>query len=89
MFVAFPDQPTDRRRHARKDIRQTGILDFGRNVPKRPCRFKDISEGGARLHVGLLIDLPNHFLLISPVRTVRRECRLIWTAEFEVGIEFV
>jgi hypothetical protein len=90
MFVAFSDEPTDRRRDARKEISRSAMLDFGRMVPKRPCTIKDISEGGARLHVGLLIDLPNRFsLLVSPARTVRRECQLVWASEFEVGIKFV
>jgi hypothetical protein len=90
MFVTFPIETGDRRQHPRKEVSLRGGLNFGRTAPQRSCTIKNISRGGARLHVGLLIGLPDRFgLLISPVKTIHRECQLVWSSEFEVGIKFV
>jgi hypothetical protein len=63
---------------------------FGCNVPKRPCMIKNISEGGARLHVGLLLDPPERFTLqVASVGNFRRECKLVWRSEFDVGVKFI
>jgi hypothetical protein len=56
----------------------------------RPCTIKNISYGGARLDIGLLLDLPDRFiLLMSSTANHRRECRLIWRSEFEAGIKLL
>jgi hypothetical protein len=39
---------------------------FGRSVPQRVCLIHDISDGGARLHIGLLLDPPERFALSLP-----------------------
>jgi len=90
MFVTFPIDTDDRRRNLRREVHLWGRLNFARTAPKRSCIIEDISEGGARLHIGLLIGLPDRFALsISPSWTVHRECQLVWSSEFEVGIKFV
>jgi hypothetical protein len=90
MFVTVTDGPVERRGHSRTEVSRSATLDFGRMLPKRPCTIKNISDGGARLHVGLLIGLPDQFFIaISPVPMQRRDCRLVWASEFEVGIRFV
>ena len=67
-----------------------GYMDFGRNAPKRTCLIKNISEDGARLYIGLLLDPPERFTLkISSAGKLCRECKLIWRSEFDVGIAFV
>ena len=60
---------------------------FDRSVPKQPCMIKNISEGGACLHVGLLLDPPERFTLqVSSLGNLRRECKLVWpTAAGAVG----
>jgi hypothetical protein len=63
---------------------------FGRNAPKRPCMIKDMSESGACLNIGLLLDPPDYFTLqVFAVGNFCRECKLIWRSEFYVGVEFI
>jgi PilZ domain len=63
---------------------------FGRNTPKRACMIKDVSEGGACLHIGLLLDPPERFTLtIRAVGNFCRVCQLVWRSEFDVGVKFV
>jgi hypothetical protein len=55
-----------------------------RRTEKRGEKYRE--EGGKRGRKG--IGLPDRFvLLISPVKTVHRECQLVWSSEFEVGIK--
>ena len=63
---------------------------FGRSVPQRVCLVHDISDGGARLHIGLLLDPPEQFeLSLRPDSEFHRKCRLVWRSEFEIGIKFI
>jgi hypothetical protein len=63
---------------------------FGRNTPKRACMIKDVSEGGACLHIGLLLDPPERFTLtIGAVGNFCRVCELVWRSEFDVGVKFI
>jgi hypothetical protein len=82
----------DRRHRPRWDLGlglKASIV-LGINVPSRPCTIKNISDGGARLDIGLLLDLPDRFtLLMSSTANHRRECRLIWRSEFEAGIKLL
>jgi hypothetical protein len=65
-------------------------MDFGRNTPKRTCMIRNSSEGGARLHVGFLLDPPEYFdLLIPSVGNFSRRCKLAWRSEFDIGVKFV
>jgi hypothetical protein len=65
-------------------------MDFGRNTPKRTCMIRDISEGGACLHIGLLLDPPEYFdLMISSVGNFCRQCKVVWRPEFDIGVKFV
>jgi hypothetical protein len=65
-------------------------MDFGGNTPKRACMIKNISEGGACLHIGLLLDPPKYFdLMIPTVGNFRRQCKLVWRLEFDIGVEFL
>jgi hypothetical protein len=67
-----------------------GSIVLGISAPTRPCLIKNISNGGARLDIGLLLDLPNRFaLLTSSPANRRRECRLVWRSEFEAGIKLL
>jgi hypothetical protein len=54
-----------------------------------PCTLLDISDLGARLRVANVGELPDRFTLALTQRGVpRRECRLIWRGENEVGVSF-
>jgi hypothetical protein len=65
-------------------------MDFGCNTPKRTCMIRNISESGACLHIGLLLDPPEYFdLKISSVGNFCRHCKLVWRSEFDIGVKFV
>jgi hypothetical protein len=66
-----------------------GYISFARNT-RHACVVKNISEGGACLNIGLLLDPAERFTLtVSAVGNFRRECRLIWRSDSNVGIQFV
>jgi hypothetical protein len=82
----------ERRYHPRWDLGLglKGSIVLGISAPTRPCLIKNISNGGARLDIGLLLDLPDRFaLLTSSSANRRRECRLVWRSEFEAGIKLL
>jgi PilZ domain-containing protein len=80
----------DRRRYPRMALGLKGSMAFGPCMPRCRCMIADISEGGARLDVGLLLDPPERFgLSLPPARVFRRECRLVWRREFDIGIKFI
>jgi hypothetical protein len=82
----------ERRHHPRWDfgLGLKGSIVSGINLPTRPCTIKNISHGGARLDIGLLLDLPHRFtLLMSSTANHRRECKVIWRSEFEAGIKLL
>jgi hypothetical protein len=76
MFVTFPIETGDRRRYPRSEVRLPGGLNFGRTAPQRSCTIKNISRGGARLHVGLLW---RQWRKQSHAKTARREGRGLLT----------
>jgi hypothetical protein len=80
----------DRRRYPRMALGLKGSMAFGPCVPRHTSLIVNISEGGARLHIGFLLDPPEQFGL-SLVRTdyFQRECRLVWRSEFEIGVKFI
>ena len=54
-----------------------------------PCTLVDISDTGARLIVEDSKDVPERFTIVMSEQGVpRRQCRLIWRGESEVGVTF-
>jgi hypothetical protein len=54
-----------------------------------PCTLVDISDTGARLFIDDIAEVPTRFTLAMTERGVpRRECRLIWRGENEIGVSF-
>jgi hypothetical protein len=80
----------DRRRYPRMELGLKGSMAFGPCVPRRRCVITDISEGGARLHIGFLLDPPDRFgLSLLQADTFHRECGLVWRSQLEIGIKFI
>jgi hypothetical protein len=52
------------------------------------CLVRDISESGARLSVSPAVSLPQTVELCIPQRRIRREARVVWRSESEVGVAF-
>jgi hypothetical protein len=54
------------------------------------CEVIDISKTGAKLSGEQLLGLPDTFaLLLSTQGNARRNCRVVWRGEGELGVRFV
>jgi hypothetical protein len=62
----------ERRLHARTSLGLKGTMAFDGSAPKRDCIIKNISERGACLDIGLLLDPPDRFSLMISASTL--EC---------------
>jgi hypothetical protein len=77
----------ERRLHARTSLGLKGTMAFDGRAPKRDCIIKNISERGACLDIGLLLDPPDQFsLMISASTNAWRKCRVIWRSQSEAGV---
>ena len=54
-----------------------------------PCTLLDVSDLGARLRTEHARELPEHFTIALTERGVpRRQCRVVWRGDHEVGVSF-
>lgn len=82
---------TEARRKWRKQFKYAGALDVGAGSELLPCEIADISEGGARVVVFTDPNgLPDSIaLVLSPNGKVRRNCRIAWRSDTEIGLQFL
>ena len=80
----------EERKSVRRFTRRAATVSFGAEQPSVNCVIWDISEGGARLAIALLLaDLPNHFTLnLFRDFSVQRNCEVVWTDSKFVGVKF-
>jgi PilZ domain len=77
----------ERRRHERHTINRVAKIQSAGSLA-RDCLVTDISESGARLYAEGIV-IPDEFvLLLTGVKTMRRECRVVWRLGNEIGVEF-
>jgi hypothetical protein len=67
----------------RHDVDFLGQIDLGGGAGPLDCIISDISASGAKLTIGAR-DLPDEFTLLF-----RRRCRLVRSADGQIGVEFV
>jgi hypothetical protein len=79
---------TERRKLARRTINRVARFSSDDGSLPRSCMITDISEGGARLYSET--DMPPKFTLqvSSDGGDSRRDCRVVWRLDCEVGVEF-
>jgi hypothetical protein len=81
---------SEARRAKRKSFTCAGTLDIGGGA-LLPCEVADISDAGAR--VSIFSDpygLPDLLaLVLSPNGKVRRNCRVVWRSETQIGLQFL
>ena len=53
-----------------------------------PCRIRDISRSGAKLHVVWKGWLPDTFDVADSFSNTRRTVRVVWVGQFGVGVRF-
>jgi hypothetical protein len=87
----MPGSGTEARRNKRKQFSYAGALDVGGGAELLPCEISDISDGGARIVVFTdPNELPDSIaLVLSPNGKVRRNCRVAWRSDTEVGLQFI
>ena len=76
------------RKHPRRPVDRPAKIYVGGTEPL-PCRVRDISEGGARLHVTCRGWLPKSFDLADAFANTRRTVRVVWVGLAGVGVCFV
>ena len=70
----------------RLSVFEVGQVRFG--ALTRTCVVKDVSAGGAALHVTAFDEVPDSFILSR--RNARdRECKVVWKRRAAVGVRFV
>ena len=74
----------DLRKTRRFAIRCPASIKADAQSQAQVCIIHDISDGGAKLTFGLRNDVPNNFTL-----TFSRDCRVVWRADGQVGVEFL
>jgi len=90
MTKAAEHATIDRRKFPRRAISQPVKLelDDGTPVDHFGLLLTDVSAGGVRLFAKNVI-FPSSFSLVFLDSGIRRECRIVWRARSEVGVEFV
>ena len=76
------------RRSPRQSVDRPAKIYVGGTEPL-PCRIRDISAGGAKLHVFWKGWLPNSFDLADAFSTSRRTVQVVWVDLSGVGVRFV
>src|SRR6185503_5629250 len=80
----------EKRKNARRTISYPAMIDIGDNSPLRDCSFCDASQEGAQLLVADPDSLPDEFVLVlSAGGSARRNCRVKWRRDQQVGVEFI
>jgi PilZ domain len=72
------------RKSERHLLHYPASIDVGDGSAPLNCMIFDISEGGARLTVGLRAEVPEEFVL-----HFRRRCRVLRRADGQIAVEFV
>jgi hypothetical protein len=79
----------EHRQSPRHTVNRPAWVDAGGGA-KRDCVLVDISESGARLALEAPAEIPETFcLFLSPGGEVRRDCRIAWRSDKQVGVQFV
>ena len=64
-------------------------IEVGNSALLERCTLIDLSEKGARLVVGDISHLTDHFYLyLTGVGRVPQRCRILWRRDHQVGVEF-
>jgi hypothetical protein len=80
---------SNRRRSVRRTIGYGATIVAPDRAWTRKCRVLDISQSGAKLALEDLSGLPDDFLLMLSERGgPKRRCRLVWTTDDQIGVEF-
>lgn len=79
----------NRRAHTRHPVHIDGKLILANGARTLDCVILDISEGGARVSVGVQMDLPQKVYLWHPSIDTVFDCEVCWREIKFVGLRFV
>lgn len=78
----------DKRREIRRPIKYTAWI-AQKEKPLLGCVLADVSDKGARLEVETTENIPDNFMLFLSRRgSPRRQCRVAWRSETQLGVEY-
>ncbi len=82
----FPSHPARREQRylPRHELSYPAYIDIGHGALHRNCLISNLSEAGARVDIGELVDVPEEFVLV-----IRRRCRVIHRSGGQIGVQFV
>ncbi len=77
------------RQERRDKVDRPAWISVGDNQPLRKCIVVDISDSGAKLTVDSVDDLPEIFSLwLSRHGHLRYGCRIVWSGQNKIGVQF-
>jgi hypothetical protein len=78
-----------KRQEPRVKLNVPAWIEVGNSALLERCTLIDLSEKGARLVVGDISHLTDHFCLyLTRVGHVPQRCRILWRRDHQVGVEF-
>ena len=89
-FARFKRTFIEQRQSIREQVKFPAWIDFGDGSQPRDCTVLDVSEDGARIIVSSPAELPKEFwLVLSADRMRRRQCRIVWSSDTQVGVRYL
>ena len=78
----------DRRPSPRKRVLLPGLIVYGNDTFTCDCKFRNLSDTGARVNLAHLTPLPRRFYLINVRDGVAHRARLVWNKGLEMGVNY-
>jgi hypothetical protein len=75
----------ENRKANRRGVLESATIEFDRGA--HSCLVRNLSERGAALDVPYALAIPHAFELLLGTE-VRRQCRVIWRKENQLGVSF-
>jgi hypothetical protein len=81
---------SEKRKKIRRTLTYPAFINFGDGSPVLECTLCDASQDGAQLAVADPKRIPDEFILaLSADGAARRQCRVAWRTEGQIGVEFL
>jgi len=77
----------EKRADARRRVLKTAFIIFSDKAPKLECTVRNLSESGATLQLSTTVGIPKTIDLV--IEGVRRQCRIVWRIETQIGTRFL
>lgn len=78
---------SNRRPASRRRVLLPGLIVYGHGAFTQDCKFRNLSDAGARLLVSNVLQLPSRFHVINIRDGVAYDARSVWNSGSEIGIK--